>query len=1034
MSSTGTRNSYIIGRPIDDNDQELFVGRRKLFRFIEDNLRNKTKVIIVYGQRRIGKSSLLNHIPKSVNLDHFAFVPFDLQSYNHKSLGQVLEELATEILDSLELDSPEIPLPDPIALDTEPSLFYNQFLPQVYQRLGNQNLALLLDEFETLNSPDNNQDNNTIFQHLFPYLKSLVARQDNLYLILCVEQQSKDLPNLLQIFKDAPSQEIGLLDQQTTEELITKPAAGLLSYQPAAIQAIYNLSAGHPYFTQVLCFAIFSRARELQQWQITPEDVENSVDQALENASAGLAWIRAGLSIPERVVFSAFAEADNPVKNSYKNSYKNSSNQPFNLLENYGVIQTTSLTKAVDQLAQRGFLDKPKRKVTIEFIRRWLIRRYPLQQEILELQKVEEDQTNPIYQQATTQYQQGQITKALGLYEQVLELNPNHFSVVFALAEGYLELGEFDKAVTYFKRAYKFDQIRNKNGLVRSLINYGSKLIEQQGFPTAQYQFNQVLKIEPGNLLAQEKLLEIKNELENDELLINNSYSSGMTGEFRSQSNSQNLSQGNWLGKLAAGLAIISLVGVVSYKVSTRCPTGAQKIFGIRCVSTTSSNTNIPDSSITNTIRNISRGERSLFPRIDNKEDNKEKFNKEKFDGATEAFRNKKYAAAAQDFYQAWQDNRNDPELLIYYNNARARQQKLEPFTIAVGVPIDQSQSGAKQILRGVAQAQNQFNNSEGLNGRFLEIVIANDGNDPAKAKEIAQALVKDNSILGVIGHNSSNATNAALPVYDQAGLAMISSTSTSSNLTTLDVKKNVFFRTVPSNRALARKLAKHVKTQPGLDKVVIFYDSDSAYSKSLKQDFQTYFEQLGGKVVPEIKLNNPNLNITAELRNLSQDQFKAAMLFPSVEYIDTAVNIAKANANLNFKANNQDQQELRLFGGDSLYSSKILQQGGQAVEGLTIAVPWFRESQDARNFSTAARELWKGNVSWATATSFDATQAFIQALFQDADRETVLNRLRNIKLLPNDTSGLPLQFTDQGERQSEPVLVQVVDGEFKLK
>ncbi|NEO95268.1 MAG: tetratricopeptide repeat protein, partial [Moorea sp. SIO3G5] len=577
MMSTVPRNPYIIGRPIDDNDQYLFWGRQSLFWFIEDNLRNKTKVIILYGQRRIGKSSLLRNIPTSVNLDSFSFVPFDLESYSHKSLGELLEELATEILDGLELDSPEILLPEPTALDTDPSLFYKQFLPQVYQSLGNRNLALLLDEFETLNTPDKTKDNHRLYQHLFPYLKSLVAKQDNLYLILCVGQESKDLPDLLGIFKGAPTTEIGLLDQQTTQELITKPAAGLLTYEPAAIQAIYNLSAGHPYFTQVLCFAIFSRARDLEQWHITPEDVENSLDQALENASAGLAWIRAGLSIPERVVFSAFAEADNPVKNNYKNSL----NQPLTLLEKYGVIQTTALTKAVDQLAKRGLLDKTKQKITIELIRSWLIKRYPLQQEILELEKLGQEQINPIYQQATTQYQKGEITKALGLYERVVDLNPNHFSAVFALAESYLELGEFQKAVSYYQRAYKVDKIRNKDGLVRSLLNYGNQLIYQEAFTTATEQFQQVLEISPENLAAREKLLEIENYSNNSDPLLNKSYPSGMISEDRYGSNAKIPSQGNWLGKLALGVVIISLVGVGYYNLSTPCPTGAQKVFGI---------------------------------------------------------------------------------------------------------------------------------------------------------------------------------------------------------------------------------------------------------------------------------------------------------------------------------------------------------------------------------------------------------------------------------------------------------------------
>ncbi|MFM6611019.1 MAG: ABC transporter substrate-binding protein, partial [Dolichospermum sp.] len=58
----------------------------------------------------------------------------------------------------------------------------------------------------------------------------------------------------------------------------------------------------------------------------------------------------------------------------------------------------------------------------------------------------------------------------------------------------------------------------------------------------------------------------------------------------------------------------------------------------------------------------------------------------------------------------------------------------------------------AERVLRGVAQAQDQFNRNKGLTGRLLEIVIANDNDDPKQAQQIAQQLVKDDSILGVIG------------------------------------------------------------------------------------------------------------------------------------------------------------------------------------------------------------------------------------------------------------------------------------------
>ncbi len=69
----------------------------------------------------------------------------------------------------------------------------------------------------------------------------------------------------------------------------------------------------------------------------------------------------------------------------------------------------------------------------------------------------------------------------------------------------------------------------------------------------------------------------------------------------------------------------------------------------------------------------------------------------------------------------------------------------------------------AQEILRGVAQVQDEFNKNNELNGRFIEMKIANDVGQEQQAKEIAAKLVKDLSILGIIGHNSSDSTKAAL-------------------------------------------------------------------------------------------------------------------------------------------------------------------------------------------------------------------------------------------------------------------------------
>ncbi|MFM6221874.1 MAG: ABC transporter substrate-binding protein, partial [Dolichospermum sp.] len=113
----------------------------------------------------------------------------------------------------------------------------------------------------------------------------------------------------------------------------------------------------------------------------------------------------------------------------------------------------------------------------------------------------------------------------------------------------------------------------------------------------------------------------------------------------------------------------------------------------------------------------------------------------------------------------------------------------------------------------------------KGFNGRLLEIVIANDDNKK-QAQQVAQQLVKDTSILGIIGHNSSDATKEALPEYEKAQLPIISPTSTSVLL-----NSPVFFRAVYSDASGGQKLAKYAYQNLQLKKAVIFANPNSPYS-----------------------------------------------------------------------------------------------------------------------------------------------------------------------------------------------------------
>jgi branched-chain amino acid transport system substrate-binding protein len=77
------------------------------------------------------------------------------------------------------------------------------------------------------------------------------------------------------------------------------------------------------------------------------------------------------------------------------------------------------------------------------------------------------------------------------------------------------------------------------------------------------------------------------------------------------------------------------------------------------------------------------------------------------------------------------------------------------------------------EVLFAVKLAVQERNVQGGINGYQVELVALNDFDDPAKARAQARALVADPDVLGVVGHSSAATTLAAMPIYQEAGMAM---------------------------------------------------------------------------------------------------------------------------------------------------------------------------------------------------------------------------------------------------------------------
>ena len=964
------RNPYIVGTPVETS--ETFFGRESLLRTIEDSLLDNTKLILLHGQRRIGKSSVLKRISLNVSQDNFLFVYCDFQTLANSNLNEILRVIFREIFKKVGLDSED--LDSSLFSDSERIIrqIRGLLIQKVYPLLGNKKLVLLLDEFDVVTYEDTEQA-----VKLLRILENLVKKEDELFLVAVVGRYVNSMPNLLQLFKNAVAQEIGLLEQNSAEQLITKPASQILEYQQKSIEEIWKFSSGHPFYTQILCHTIFQIARSCepdisQPYPIVTDDVVEALPQAIESAEGGLGGFWQGLNIHERVVIATVAEAQ-------ESKDQNITNNPLELLKDNGLVITNALEEAMKTLTNKGFLDNNPIKVKVEIVRRWLRKRHRLRDEVRSLEQIEANDAESLLGLALRRWEGNDIKVALTLYEQVLQLNPNHFSNLVELAGKYLQVEDFDKALKLYERGYKVDAVIYKQEFIQALEKYGHWLITQGNFISAKQQYEKILQIESNNSLAQQKLAEIK--------------------AFKAKNQNTTVNLRRFVVSPIA-LKILGLVGVTgilftSFRVFNIC-------LPIICVppKTIQQSNNIENS--------ISSGDRTLFPTILNSAR----------DQGIKSFKEGNYLEAEKYFKEAVNSQRNDPEVLIYQNNALARKQG-NPLTLAAVVPATGRTEDAQEMLRGIAQAQNDFNQKDGLSGRLLEIVIADHHGKLEQAEKVAEKLVADASLLGVIGNLTSGVTAKTLPIYEKANLPIISPTSSSTEL-----KSPVFFRTVPSDKVTGAKLAEYA-FRNNFKKILIVWNPDDPYSRSITSAFREEFirqfaqKQVAVDILPNITL--PALeNMIQEAQNITSNEqpVQAIVFFPDTDNRQNAIEFAKKIQEklMAQRQNNNNVPEVQLLGGDSLYNSEALD-----VEGWILAVPWFRDPEKSKNFANAASTRWGGGFSWRTATSFDATQAFIDSfrISTTISKVTVLENLKNVNLPPNETSGEPLMF-DKSSRESQ--------------
>lgn len=294
------------------------------------------------------------------------------------------------------------------------------------------------------------------------------------------------------------------------------------------------------------------------------------------------------------------------------------------------------------------------------------------------------------------------------------------------------------------------------------------------------------------------------------------------------------------------------------------------------------------------------------------------------------------------------------------------------------GRASDLGEAGRNGVLLAVEQA----NAAGGINGRKIELLIRDDGQNEETARaaigEFAQA-----GVAAVIGPMTSRVAMAVLEPSGQAGLTVVSPTVTAS---TFSGRDDHFFKVVSSTAEHARISAAY-QHAAGLRRVAVILDAENAaFTNDWLEQYRQAFEALGGQMV-------------------------AAEIFASGEDASYAQAVGRLKAveadSLHFIANAADAVRLLLIArAQGLHqpasaatwaaTERLLELGGQTVEDLIVTQYFDREDTSAAYlaFREAYRARFQDNPGFASVAAYDAARAVIVALRKQASGQALKQTL----------------------------------------
>jgi branched-chain amino acid transport system substrate-binding protein len=344
--------------------------------------------------------------------------------------------------------------------------------------------------------------------------------------------------------------------------------------------------------------------------------------------------------------------------------------------------------------------------------------------------------------------------------------------------------------------------------------------------------------------------------------------------------------------------------------------------------------------------------------------------------------------------------------------------------TVYVAGPLSGFQANTGQtVAGGVRLMAEELNRSGGLLGYKVNVVALDDEADSevavSVAEQIRDAVGRGEKVIGVIGHPNSGQTAAAMGVYKDLDLVVITPTASEVSLTRQGYQN--FFRVNAANDLQAKTGAEHLVNKLGAKKVAVLFNDDT-YGIDLGKRMADDLKALGAEVALMQQVKVEQNRFTDEVAKIKQAGVDA------IYYAGYEVECPYLRADLR----DAGLGDLTFMASDGCFLAATIDNADGAAEGAYITgfAPSPKTSVD-QTWVSAYQAVEFRNPDTYSVNGYSA----MQVLAEGVKKAGALNgqRVREaIRGLDLKTPLGEVQFQDNGDlRAAQIYLFQVKDGQF---